>query len=56
MAMVEAVSIQRLWSSEGRATSTSTLYASILREINGKGKDAGFKKDDRGLFAVVARK
>ncbi len=38
------------------ATPEVTLFASILREINGKGKDAGFTKVDRGLFAIVAKK
>ena len=54
--MVEAMQVQGLWTSPGGATPEATLYASILREINGKGKDARFKKVDRGLFALVARK
>ena len=54
--MVEAMQVQGLWSTPGGATPEATLYASILREINGKGKDARFKKVDRGLFALVARK
>ena len=40
----------------GTMSRRNTLYASILREINGEGKDARFKKVDRGMFAVVARK
>ena len=56
IAMVEAMQVQGLWSTPGGATPEATLYASILREINGKGKDARFKKVDRGLFALVARK
>ena len=55
IAMVEAMQVQGLWSAPGGATPEATLYASILREINGKGKDARFKKVDRGLFALVAR-
>ena len=55
-AMVEAMQVQGLWSTPGGATPEATLYASILREINGKGKDARFKKVDRGLFALVATK
>ena len=55
-AMAEVMSTQGLWSSPGGATPEATLYASILREINGKGKDARVKKVDRGLFAIVAKK
>ena len=43
IAMVQAMQVQGLWSSPGGATPKATLYASILREINGKGKDARFK-------------
>ncbi len=56
IAMVEAMQVQGLWSTPGGATPEATLYASILREINRKGKDARFKKVDRGMFALVARK
>ncbi len=56
MAMVEAMQVQGLWSTPGGATPDATLYASILREINGKGKDARFEKVDRGMFALVAKK
>lgn len=56
IAMVEAMQAQGLWSTPGGATPEATLYASILREINGKGKDARFTKVDRGLFALVAKK
>lgn len=55
-ALVEAMHAEGLWSTPGGATPEATLYASILREINGKGKDARFKKVDRGLFALVAKK
>ena len=55
-AMVEAMQVQGLWSTPGGATPEATLYASILREINGKGKDARFKKVDRGLFDLATRK
>ena len=54
--MVEAMQVKGLWTTPGGATPEATLYASILREINRKGKDARFKKVDRGLFALVARK
>lgn len=55
-AMVEAMGQQGLWSSPGGVTPASTLYASILREINAKGKDARFKKVERGQFALAGRK
>ncbi len=55
-AMVEAMAKQGLWQSPGGATPHSTLYASILREINAKKKDARFKKTDRGHFTLTDRK
>lgn len=55
-AMVEAMTAKGLWTSPGGATPEATLYASILREINGKGKDARFKKVDRGQFTLATRK
>ena len=54
--MVEAMTAAGLWSSPGGKTPASTLYASILRELNTKGKDARFVKKDRGLFALAGRK
>lgn len=55
-AMVEAMGQQGLWTSPGGATPEATLYASILREINAKGKDARFKKVDRGQFVLAGGK
>jgi HB1, ASXL, restriction endonuclease HTH domain len=54
--MVEAMQVEGLWTSPGGATPDATLYASILREINTKAKDARFKKVDRGLFALNCKK
>lgn len=54
--MVEAMQVSGLWSSEKGATPDATLYASILREINAKGKDARFRKTERGHFTLAARK
>lgn len=54
--MVEAMQVEGLWASPGGATPDATLYASILREINTKAKDARFKKVDRGLFALNSKK
>jgi len=36
-------------------TLVTAVYASILREINSKGKDARFKKADRGPFEVAKK-
>ena len=55
-AMVEAMQVAGLWSSPKGATPEATLYASILREINTKGKDARFRKTERGHFELVNRK
>lgn len=55
-AMVEVMTTQGLWSSPGGATPDATLYSSILRDINTKGKSARFKKVDRGHFALASRK
>jgi hypothetical protein len=55
-AMVEAMTTQGLWASPGGATPDATLYASILREINAKGKDSRFRKTDRGHFTLASRK
>ncbi|MCO6454777.1 MAG: winged helix-turn-helix domain-containing protein [Pirellulaceae bacterium] len=54
-AMVEAMTAQGLWSSPGGATPDATLYSSILRDINTKGKDARFKKTDRGHFTLSGK-
>jgi hypothetical protein len=39
------------WTSPGGKTPDRTLYSALAREINVKGKDARFKKADRGKFA-----
>ncbi len=41
-----------LWSPGGK-TPHATLYAAIIREIAKKGKDARFKKVDRGRFQLA---
>lgn len=51
-AMIEAMAEKKLWTSPGGKTPAATLYSAILREINTKGKEARFKKSDRGLFAA----
>jgi len=52
--MIEAMAAKGLWTSPGGKTPHATLYSAILREINVKGKDARFKKTDRGRFAANA--
>ena len=42
-----------LWQTKG-ATPAATCYAAIIREIAAKGKDARFRKTDRGQFEAVA--
>jgi len=48
--MIEAMTKKSLWSSPKGKTPHATLYSAILREINVKGKDARFKKTERGHF------
>ena len=50
-AMVEAMAEKGYWTSPGGKTPAATLYASILRDLR-KGKDARFKKTDRGQFTL----
>lgn len=49
--IVERAIDRGLWTTKGQ-TPSATLYAAIIREIANKGKDARFKKVDRGLFAA----
>jgi hypothetical protein len=50
--MIEQMASKGLWTSPGGATPHATLYSAILREIQVKGKDARFKKTERGHFAA----
>ena len=50
--MIEALAAKGLWKSPGGKTPDRTLYSAILREIGTKGKDARFKKTERGKFAA----
>ena len=52
-AIVEKVLAKGLWQTKGK-TPAATLYAAIIREIATKGKDARFRKTDRGLFELTA--
>jgi hypothetical protein len=50
--MIEAMSAKRLWKSPGGKTPHATLYSAILREIATKGREARFKKAERGKFKI----
>jgi hypothetical protein len=52
-AMVDTMLAKGMWKTGGK-TPASTIYAAIIREIATKGKDARFKKTERGLFTVNA--
>ncbi len=49
--IVETMLAKGYWTTNGK-TPAATIYAAILREIQTKGKEARFKKTDRGLFSV----
>jgi len=49
-AIVESVTAKGLWKSPGGKTPHATLYAAMTREIAAKGKDARFRKVERGMF------
>ena len=53
-AMIEAMAAKGYWKSPGGQTPHATLYRALLREINTKGKEARFKKTERGKFALNA--
>lgn len=49
--IVERAMEKGYWKTEGK-TPQATVYAAILREIQKKGKEARFKKTERGKFAL----
>jgi len=49
--IVDAVVERGLWKAGAGKTPHATLYAAMTREISAKGKDARFRKADRGQFA-----
>src|SRR5262245_49230455 len=51
--MIEAMAKKGLWTSPGGQTPHATLYSAILRELKAKGKEARFKKTERGKFAAA---
>ena len=50
--MIAAMEAKKYWRSPGGATPHATLYSAILRERKNKGKEARFKKTERGRFAA----
>ncbi len=53
--MIDALAAKGIWKSPGGKTPDRTLYSAILREIGTKGKDARFKKTERGKFASAGK-
>ena len=51
--LIETMAAKGLWTSPGGKTPHATLYSAILREIGTKGKDARFKKAERGKFTLA---
>jgi hypothetical protein len=50
--LVAEMEAKGLWKPPEGKTPEATLYAAIIREIAAKGKEARFKKHDRGLFVA----
>ena len=50
--MVERMLAKGLWQTGGK-TPAATIYSAILREITTKGKDARFRKAERGKFELA---
>ncbi len=53
--MIEVMHAKGLWTSPGGKTPEASLYAAVIREITAKGKDARFRKADRGLFIATGK-
>ncbi len=53
-AMLEVMLAKGYWSTGGQ-TPAATIYSALVREIAGKGKQARFKKVDRGLVALASK-
>ncbi|TWT51766.1 hypothetical protein KOR42_34530 [Thalassoglobus neptunius] len=51
--LIEQLAQQKLWTSPNGKTPHATLYAALVREINGKGEASRFSKVDKGLFALA---
>jgi len=48
--IVETAAAKGYWKSPGGKTPHATLYSAVIREIAAKGKDARFRKVERGKF------
>lgn len=53
--LIDALAAKNLWKSPGGKTPDRTLYSAILREIATKGKEARFKKSERGKFIATGK-
>jgi hypothetical protein len=51
--LIEMMAAKCYWTSANGKTPANTLYSAILREIGTKGKEARFKKADRGKFTLA---
>ncbi len=51
--MIEAMAEKGYWASPKGKTPSATLYSAILRHIGTKGKEARFKKAERGKFTLA---
>jgi hypothetical protein len=51
--LIKAMSEKGYWKSPGGLTPHATLYSALIREIKVKGKEARFKKADRGKFSLT---
>jgi hypothetical protein len=54
--LIKAMADKGYWKSPGGLTPHATLYSALIREIKVKGKEARFKKAERGMFALVTPK
>ena len=50
--IIKVMAEKGYWTNPGGKTPWTTLYSAMLREIGTKGKDARFKKMERGKFAA----
>ena len=52
--LIAEIEARGLWKSPGGKTPEATLYAAMIREIAAKGREARFKKHERGVFVANA--
>jgi hypothetical protein len=50
--LIKTMADRGYWTSPGGKTPAATLYSAMTREIYKKGKDARFKRTERGKFAT----